>query len=108
MCLHQSAHMCSLVCITAADGGAGYLDGACHGNTLKIYLHNSKAMEDFSNIQWAAMTSGQWAQSHGMHNCDASHCRLTDQGRTVEITVPNSHGGSGWWSAGLTPLFLFV
>ena len=82
----------SVVALSAGDGGSGYLEGQCQGNTLKIILHSSKAMTDFSKVQWAAASSGSWAQSHGMHNCDDHNCRLTDNGKAVEISVPNSHG----------------
>ena len=82
----------AVLSLTAADSGSGYLEGHCEGNTLKIFLHNSKAMTDFSMIQWAAASSGQWAQNHGMHSCDDEHCRLTDNDKTVEVSIPNSHG----------------
>ena len=75
----------------AADSGSGYLEGRCDGNTLKIYLHNSKTMEDFSRVQWAALPSGQWA-NRAMHNCDDAHCRIADNGKTIEMTIPDSHG----------------
>nr|KAG5713536.1 hypothetical protein BaRGS_024584 [Batillaria attramentaria] len=77
---------------SAADGGAGYIDGSCHGNTLVIKLHNTKPLASYNKIQWAAAPSGQWSASHGMHNCDSSKCRLTDGGHTVEISVPNASG----------------
>ncbi|XP_025097413.1 uncharacterized protein LOC112565819 [Pomacea canaliculata] len=75
---------------SASDGGSGYLEGSCQGSTLKILLHNSKVLHDFSNVQWAASPSSNW--NRAMHNCDAAHCRLTDGGKTVEITVPNANG----------------
>ena len=75
----------------AGDGGLGYLEGRCDGNTLKMYLHNSKTVEDFSEVQWAAAPSDQWA-NRVLHSCDDAHCRIADNGKTIEISIPDSHG----------------
>ncbi|KAL4223236.1 hypothetical protein ACF0H5_016708 [Mactra antiquata] len=76
----------------ASDGGSGFLSGECTGSTLTITLHNTRPITDISLIQWAANTASQYGSSHAMHNCDDSHCRLSENGQRLDITVPNAHG----------------
>ncbi|XP_060605019.1 uncharacterized protein LOC132757683 [Ruditapes philippinarum] len=76
----------------SSDGGSGYLSATCAGSILKITLHNTRPIKDLGLIQWAANTASQYGASHGMHNCNSQNCRLLDNGKQVEITIPNASG----------------
>ncbi|GFO20908.1 endo-1,3(4)-beta-glucanase 1 [Plakobranchus ocellatus] len=74
---------------SAGDGGGGHLEGECHGSTLTITLHNSKAIRDITKIQWAAETKSDWGRTY-MRNCDTNICSLENSGKTLKIRVPNA------------------
>ncbi|XP_045173463.2 uncharacterized protein LOC123535015 [Mercenaria mercenaria] len=76
----------------SSDGGSGYMSATCAGSILKITLHNTRPIKVLGLIQWAANKDYQYGASHGMHTCNSAHCRLLDNGKQVEITVPNAAG----------------
>ncbi|XP_050419050.2 uncharacterized protein LOC126832341 [Patella vulgata] len=76
---------------SAADGGSGYLTGVCHGGNLHISLHNTRPIKDVTKLQWAAQTQHTWQQKT-MRSCDASHCKVSSDGKTVSIVIPNASG----------------
>ena len=75
------------------DGGSGHVSASCHGSTLHIVLDNTKRIKDVTKIQWAAAPKSKWqAGDHGMRTCNANTCRLTNDGKRVEVSVPNAYG----------------
>ncbi|KAJ8312298.1 hypothetical protein KUTeg_009671 [Tegillarca granosa] len=78
-----------------ADGGSGHLSGSCSNGVLRIQLNNSKKVTDITLIQFAASTKSQWSDSRNhppMITCTTSTCRIVNEGRTVEIDIPNASG----------------
>ncbi|XP_066271208.1 uncharacterized protein [Branchiostoma lanceolatum] len=76
---------------SAADGGSGFGEATCSGGNLELILHVTKAVDDMSQVQWAAEPAG--AFSGNMHSCDTATCRMDDDGRTVRVKPSLSNVG---------------
>lgn len=75
------------------DGGSGHLSATCSGGTMTITLESTKPIHDITRLQYAYNSLAAWRSgSHGMRNCNAQICKLSNGDRRVTITVPNAHG----------------
>ncbi|KAK3084979.1 hypothetical protein FSP39_022319 [Pinctada imbricata] len=78
---------------TMLDAGSGHASATCNDGQLHLVLDNTKKIPDVTKIQWAASSTSKWRSGdHGMRTCNANTCRLTNNGKRVEVTVPNAHG----------------
>ncbi|XP_035687072.1 uncharacterized protein LOC118423138 [Branchiostoma floridae] len=77
--------------ISSADGGSGFGEATCSGGQLQLTLHVTKAVDDMSEVQWAAGPAG--AFSGHMHSCDTATCRMEDGGRTIRVKPDLSNVG---------------
>ncbi|XP_062571613.1 uncharacterized protein LOC134233642 isoform X1 [Saccostrea cucullata] len=79
---------------TVLDAGSGHASATCSGGTLHLRLQNTKRITDVTKIQFAARPKARWtAGDHPMTNCDARKCRLSSDGKILQIDVPNAHAG---------------